>query len=144
MLDYSEHYGTLWGPVIDVGGGQVCVWEVRCLTDESARCLPSMWVLQWFCSRVVKGRIENNKWKSINYFCILWKFYMVGVTFVFKGFDVKCEALQQALCIMTEVQNWISHDHICPSGKKKHNSSEFMNILELLKSGVWVSLSFHI
>lgn len=28
--------------------------------------------------------------------------------------------------------------------QKKHNSSEFMNILELLRSGVWVSLPFHI
>lgn len=26
MLDYSEHYETLWGPVIDVGTGQMCVY----------------------------------------------------------------------------------------------------------------------
>lgn len=39
MLDYSQHYGMLWGPVIDVEGGQVCVWEVRCLADDLTGCL---------------------------------------------------------------------------------------------------------
>lgn len=32
---------------------------------------------------------------------LLWKFYKVGVTFVFKELNGKCEALQQALCTMT-------------------------------------------
>lgn len=60
MLDYSEHYGTPWGPVIDGGGarvvgvgggggGQVCgrAWEVRCLADDPSRCLRRTPAIQW-------------------------------------------------------------------------------------------------
>lgn len=60
MLDYSEHYGTPWGPVIDRGGGavevvgagegwQVCgrEWEVKYLTDEPSRCQRRTPAIQW-------------------------------------------------------------------------------------------------
>jgi len=62
MLDYSEHYGTLWGPVTDVGGGQVCVREVRCLPYTKQVSGPSashpMAVQDGVTTE--KGRKENN------------------------------------------------------------------------------------
>lgn len=77
MLDYSEHYGTLWGPVIDVGGGQVCVWEVRCLADNPTRCLgrplQPMGVAVHEGVTRGKGRTENKGRISIIFFvCVCY------------------------------------------------------------------------